>query len=333
MDPLSQGVVGAVVPQSFAQKNTLFWAAVIGFLSGLAPDLDIFIRSDIDPLLFLEYHRQFTHSLIFIPMGGFICASFFFILLRNKIKLPFKKIWLFATLGYGTHGLLDACTSYGTLLFWPFSDYRFAWNNISIIDPLFTIPIIILILIAAIKKNYFYSRIALLWAILYLICGVIINNKVLSIGKELAFSRGHHIEKISAKPTFGNLLLWKVIYESNDEFYTDGIRIFPNKKIYEGVKIQKLKEDIDFRWLQKTSQQYRDIQRFKWFSDDHLAISPHNSNLIIDARYSMLPNEISGLWGIELKQERNENEHIKFITNRSLSKEKLLKLWSLISVD
>ena len=54
MDPLSQGVVGAVVPQSFAQKNTLFWATVIGFLSGLAPDLDIFIRSDIDPLLFLE---------------------------------------------------------------------------------------------------------------------------------------------------------------------------------------------------------------------------------------------------------------------------------------
>ena len=98
MDPLSQGVVGAVVPQSFAQKNTLFWATVIGFLSGLAPDLDIFIRSDIDPLLFLEYHRQFTHSLIFIPIGGFICASFFFILLRNKIKLSFKQIWLFATL-------------------------------------------------------------------------------------------------------------------------------------------------------------------------------------------------------------------------------------------
>lgn len=153
------------------------------------------------------------------------------------------------------------------------------------------------------------------------------------MGKELALARGHHIEKISAKPTFGNLLLWKVIYESNDEFYTDGIRIFPNKKIYEGVKIKKLKEDIDFRWLQKTSQQYRDVQRFKWFSDDHLAISPHNSNLIIDARYSMLPNEISGLWGIELKQERNENEHIKFITNRSLSKERLLKLWSLISIE
>ena len=99
------------------------------------------------------------------------------------------------------------------------------------------------------------------------------------------------------------------------------------------MKIQKLNENINSPWLQKTSQQYRDIQRFKWFSDDHLAISLHNSNLIIDARYSMLPNEISGLWGIELKQERDENEHIKFITNRSLSKERLLKLWSLISID
>ena len=43
----------------------------IGFLSGLAPDLDIFIRSESDPLLFLEFHRQFTHSLIFIPFVAF----------------------------------------------------------------------------------------------------------------------------------------------------------------------------------------------------------------------------------------------------------------------
>jgi len=105
MDPLSQGVVGAIVPQSFAQKNTLFWATVIGFLSGLAPDLDIFIRSDIDPLLFLEYHRQFTHSLIFIPIGGFICAYLFFILIRNKLnfhsnKFGFSQPWDMVRMDY-----------------------------------------------------------------------------------------------------------------------------------------------------------------------------------------------------------------------------------------
>ena len=80
----------------------------------------------------------------------------------------------------------------------------------------------------------------------------------------------------------------------------------------------------------KTSQQYHDIQRFKWFSDDHLAISPTNPNLIIDARYSLLPQEISGLWGIEINKNTNDKDHITFITNRSLSKNKINDLWSLI---
>ena len=48
--------------------------------------------------------------------------------------------------GYATHGLLDACTSYGTVLFWPFSNERLTWNNISIVDPLLTIPALILLL-------------------------------------------------------------------------------------------------------------------------------------------------------------------------------------------
>ena len=64
MDPLSQAVLGVSLSQSVARNRSqlrqAFW---IGALSGMAPDLDILIRSAADPLLFLEYHRQFTHSL------------------------------------------------------------------------------------------------------------------------------------------------------------------------------------------------------------------------------------------------------------------------------
>ena len=70
MDPVTQGTVGAIFAQAVAHKRTAVWAAVCGLLGGLAPDLDVLIRSENDPLLFLEYHRQFTHSLIFIPVGG-----------------------------------------------------------------------------------------------------------------------------------------------------------------------------------------------------------------------------------------------------------------------
>ena len=92
MDPLSQASLGASLSQSFATgktcsgKSTLFSALVIGVLAGMAPDLDVFIRSAEDPLLFLEYHRQFTHSLVFIPFGALLCALVFYPFSRKKLS-------------------------------------------------------------------------------------------------------------------------------------------------------------------------------------------------------------------------------------------------------
>ena len=154
MDPLTQGALGAALPQATATKpkGTVALAGCFGFLAGLAPDLDVLIRSSADPLLFLEYHRQFTHSLIFIPLGGLVAAGLLHLLLGRRHRLPFSRSFLFCTLGYGTHGLLDFATSYGTMLFWPFSEERYAAGIVSIVDPLFTGPLLVLIVIAGIKR-------------------------------------------------------------------------------------------------------------------------------------------------------------------------------------
>ena len=155
MDPLSQGTVGVAFAQSIANKNNIIKIGIIGFFAGLAPDLDVLIRSENDPILFLEYHRQFSHSLFFIPFGSLIVALLIFPLFKKSMSL--KTIYMASFLGYATHGLLDACTSYGTLLFWPFSNERVTWNNISIIDPLFTIPVLILIGIAIKTRKKIFS--------------------------------------------------------------------------------------------------------------------------------------------------------------------------------
>ena len=126
MDPISQGTVGAAFAQSSANKNNIVKISVIGFIAGMAPDLDVFIRSSTDPILFLEYHRQFTHSLFFIPFGALMVTFFLYPLFRKTMSL--KTVYLASFLGYATHGLIDACTSYGTLLFWPFSNERVTWN-------------------------------------------------------------------------------------------------------------------------------------------------------------------------------------------------------------
>jgi inner membrane protein len=328
MDPLTQGTIGAVLPQALSKKN-LGIVALLGFLSGMAPDLDILIRSSTDPLLSLEYHRQFTHSLIFIPFGGLICALFLFVVFKKISPFNFKKTWLYCTLGYGTHGLIDACTSYGTLLFWPFSDIRIAWNNISIIDPLFTLPLILLIVIATIKKKNIYSKIALAWAVTYLTLGVYLHNVAINVGKEIAEQRGHIVTRIKAKPSFGNLILWKTIYETDGKFYVDATNLFFSN-IISGESIKKLNLKKDFPWLEKESQQYKDVDRFKWFSNDFLAVNPNNKNQIVDIRYSGIPNEIGGLWGIQLNPNKHNHEHVEFVSMRSASIERFKVLRDMI---
>jgi inner membrane protein len=328
MDPLTQGTIGAVLPQALSKKN-LGIVALLGFLSGMAPDLDIFIRSSTDPLLSLEYHRQFTHSLVFIPFGGLICALFLFVVFKKISPFNFKKTWLYCTLGYGTHGLIDACTSYGTLLFWPFSDIRIAWNNISIIDPLFTIPLILLIALATIKKKNVYSKIALGWAVIYLMIGMYLHNVAINVGKEIAEQRGHTITRIKAKPSFGNLILWKTIYETDNQFYVDATNLLFNK-IIPGESIKKLNQEEDFPWLKEESQQYKDVERFKWFSNDFLAVNPQNKNQIIDIRYSGIPNEIGGLWGVQLNPNKHNHEHVEFVSMRSASIERFKVLRDMI---
>ena len=102
---------------------------------------------------------------------------------------------------------------------------RIAWNNISIIDPLFTLPLILLIVLATIKKKNIYSKIALAWAVTYLMLGVYLHNVAINVGKEIAEQRGHIVTRIKAKPSFGNLILWKTIYETDDQFYVDATNL------------------------------------------------------------------------------------------------------------
>ncbi|MDB4575564.1 metal-dependent hydrolase [bacterium] len=312
MDPISQASFGASLSQSFAKDGSRQAVALfIGALAGMAPDLDILIQSAKDPILFLEYHRQFTHSLVFIPFGALICALVFYPLIHSRwlqgrwpaSQLSFTQIYLFCFLGYATHGLLDACTSYGTQLFWPFSNERFAWNVVSIIDPLFTLPVIFFIILAVYRKNVRYARIAFIYAVVFLSLGLVQHQRAERAVLALAEQRGHQVERMHLKPGFANRHLWKMIYEYDGRYYVDAVKLLWSTKVIRGTSIQKLDVQRDFPWLPVESQQAKDIERFRWFSDGFLAVSTRNPNLIMDVRYSFLPNEINPMWGVEISKQ------------------------------
>tara|TARA_Y100001970_G_scaffold270472_1_gene364399 strand:+ start:292 stop:1311 length:1020 start_codon:yes stop_codon:yes gene_type:complete len=320
MDPLSQGTVGAAFAQSTANKNNILKIGIIGFLAGLAPDLDILIQSSNDPILFLEFHRQFTHSLFFIPFGSLIVALLAFPLVRSSMNL--KTVYLASFLGYATHGLLDACTSYGTQLFWPFSNERVTWNNISIVDPLFTVPTLILVGIAMKTRKRIFSFFAIGWITFYLSLGFVQYERSLSAAIELANSRGHNAERLTLKPSFGNLILWKSIYQHEENFYVDAIRTTQSSTWCLGESIRAFDYQYHLPDLDKESQQKKDIERFRWFSQDYLGYDKEK-NIVTDVRYSMIPNQIAPMWGLIIDGQRGINEHASWWTSRSLDESQL----------
>ena len=320
MDPITQGTVGAAFAQSTANKNNILRIGVIGFLAGLAPDLDVLIRSSNDPILFLEYHRQFSHSLFFIPFGSLIVALLIFPLVKKSMSL--KTVYIASFLGYATHGLLDACTSYGTQLFWPFSNERVTWNNISIVDPLFTIPILILVGTAIKTRKKLFSFFAIGWATFYLSLGFVQYERALSTAIELAHSRGHNAERLTLKPSFGNLILWKSIYQHEEKFYVDAIRTVRSSTWCSGENIRIFDYQYHLPSLDKDSQQRKDIERFRWFSQDYLGFDKEE-NLVTDVRYSMIPNKIAPMWGLVIDDQKDINEHAIWWTSRSLDQSQL----------
>ena len=88
MDPCSQAVLGASLSSSFAEKKNIKFASFFGAVGGLFPDSDIFIRSAVDPLLSVEYHRNFTHSLFFCTCRWFTSYYIFVFFLQRK-NTPF----------------------------------------------------------------------------------------------------------------------------------------------------------------------------------------------------------------------------------------------------
>jgi inner membrane protein len=328
MDPVSQGALGAAFAGTVAGRQRLATAGVLGLLGGMAPDLDVLIRSASDPLLELEYHRQFTHALVFIPVGALITALVLHPFVRRRLR--FRETWLCCGLGYATHGLLDACTSYGTQLFWPFSDARVAWNHVAVVDPLFTLPLVVLVLIAVVRNRRAYAVAGLCWVVLYVGAGALQGARAAAAAHSLAAERGHRAGQLTVKPSFGNILLWKSIYLAEGRYYVDAIRAGAAITVVPGTSVPALDRARDLPWLDPASRQAHDLERFRWFSGGYVALDPQTSDKVVDVRYSMVPNEIDALWGIVLDPDAAATAPVDFVVDRRADARHRAALWRLL---
>ena len=298
MDPLTQGLLGGAAAYVVYGRRLGPRALLIGAAGGVLPDADVFIRSAADPLLAVETHRQFTHALAFIPFGGFIAALPW--LARRANRALWKPIAGAAIAGYATHGPLDACTTYGTQLFWPFSDARIAWDAISVIDPVFTLTLLAGIIVAAVRRSPRPAAIALVLCLLYLLAGAVQRGRASRVQEQLAAARAHPVAREKVFPTIGNNLVWRSLYRSGRTLHVDRIRVpwFGTPRFSPGTSVRAVDEDGLSAAERSVPRVVTDFRRFRWFSDGWLARDADDPSVIVDVRYSMRTDAFDAIWGI-----------------------------------
>jgi inner membrane protein len=326
MDLVSHAIVGAATALCVAKPHEVRWAALAGAMAGIAPDADALVGSSSDALMYLEYHRHFTHSLLFIPVGAALVAGVLWLLLRGRLTgtIDFPRLYLFCVLGFALAGVLDACTSYGTHLLWPFTESRAAWNVISVFDPLFTILIGVPLLLAVWQMRPPLAVLSLALGASYLIIGALQHQRALSLLTTHADAQNIAAERLLVKPTFANLILWRGVVQARDEIYVAALRpaLFSNAQVYPGERAQRA-VTADFTQLAAHTRLHQDIERFAFFSDDLLTYSGDDAQTashirLGDARYAMLPTSLRPMWSIRFDVTQPERP-VQLITDRTMT--------------
>ncbi len=234
MDSLTHLVLGAAIGEATLGKKIGRRAMLWGAVADTIPDLDVFASPCFTDAQQLMVHRGFTHSFLFVvlmsPLLGWLFSKWF-----KKAEVSWKSwTWLFF-LGMFTHVLLDSLTSYGTGWFEPFSSYRVSFNTIFVADPFYTIPFLVCVLVALIKKNGSPERRkwnkAGLWiSSLYLVFTIINHNYIHHVMESSFKEKNLTADEFTVTPTALNNFLWMAYSHDDKGAYIGYYSIFDKSK-------------------------------------------------------------------------------------------------------
>jgi inner membrane protein len=219
LDSLTQIVLGAAVGEAVLGRKIGNKAMLYGAIAGTIPDLDIISSYFTDTVTALEIHRGFTHSILFCVIFSPIFA---FIVTKYEKYKNFKEWTCLFFLAFITHPILDSQTTWGTQFFWPL-DSRLEFKNIFVIDPLYTVPFLIFLVLAMLqkkesKKRKVYNNLGLIISSTYLVLTIVLKGiSYKTFVKELAAQNISYID-LKTKPTALNTILWSANIETENDF-------------------------------------------------------------------------------------------------------------------
>ena len=281
MDSITQAVLGATIQGALLGRWQGRKALLYGAMLATLPDLDVVIDYG-DAVADMTYHRGFSHSL-FVLSGLALLLTWLARRYRPHPGYSSQRLLLTLWLVLITHPLLDAFTSYGTQLFWPLMPTPTAWSSIFIIDPLYTLPLIVAVLVGLFGglRSPRVPAIALALSTLYL--GFTLAGKYMAeqrVERELAH-QGIQAERLFVTPTPFNSLLWRVIVLDGEHYHETLIGWFDTAS----PQLQRLPRGTGLQAALADSAMH---QRLAWFSGGMLRYDQIEGRLIVtDLRLGM----------------------------------------------
>lgn len=295
MDSLTQAVLGAAIGEAGYRHRLGGRAVVFGAICGTLPDLDVIVGG-VDPWLYLLHHRGVTHSLLTLPVAAVPIGA-----LAAKLSgVGRPRDWIACAFwALITHPLLDVFTAYGTQLLAPLSDHRFAIDGVSIIDPVYTLPLVAATALAATRWRRLSRAVAagaLAWGLLWLGLGLGLGARAKAEGLARLQAEGVEVRRLRAMPGFGTHLVHRVVAERAD----GGLSITQTSALVDGdgpvLHLEPARgADVEL------ARAHPHVQLFSWFADGylhtgHLADSTGADVTFDDLRYGRLLDPAAPLW-------------------------------------
>ena len=213
MDSLSQIALGAAVSVAVMHRRTAVWkAAAWGAVAGTLPDLDVLLDHG-DPILNMVLHRAESHALFWLALLSLPLAAAIAALHREWPH--WRAWWLAIALALLTHPLLDLMTVYGTQLLLPFTNRPYGVGSVFIIDPLYTLPLLVGTVWALVSRGStagLRANVAgLVLSTAYLAWGAAVQQHVARLAAQSLAQQGVAVQRLMVTPTAFNSVLWRVV--------------------------------------------------------------------------------------------------------------------------
>lgn len=261
MDSLTQIVLGIATAELCAgrelKNKTFLYGAVLGTL----PDLDVIIGLLMNPVDGVLIHRGISHSLLLFLILSPILGKLISKIEKGKITFFRAAVMVFWCLF--THVLLDMFTSWGTQILWPL-DERFALKTIFVIDPLYTIPLLITLLLTWKTKETVlrrrYVKRGLIISSCYLLLSCFIKLYALKQFEKALQQQRIAYSEIIVKPTAFNIILWNANIAATDAYLLGHYSLLDSQpisfsKYAKNTQLEsQLKGNPDFEKLKKISE-------------------------------------------------------------------------------